>query len=251
MYSEESVGELYPPMMVADLPLVDCDATPPTKTAKRGMLVAAPSIRAIYPEYVTDPRIVLCPTDSISSKKDFTSLWYGSYFHEYCSQARRGARAAGNSYAYTGYAYLGGENGEQEAAQLKAVLGPVVEAAGRGEWAKAEGLVQEDISVPQTILPPSAAKPKLYRLRERVDRLLVTDVNSPSANAKVMSEIWVMHDRVHLNIEDFNHRPAGSNVLFLDGHVEYMRYMNKPSDTPPVSTAIAEAYALVEGLVAE
>jgi hypothetical protein len=145
MYANESVGGLFPPMMVADVPLVDCDATPPTKTAKRGMLVAAPSIRAIYPEYVTDPRIVLCPTDSISSKKDFTSLWYGSYFHEYCSQARRGARAAGNSYAYTGYAYLVGENGEQEAAQLKAVLGPVVEAAGRGEWAKAEGLVQEDI----------------------------------------------------------------------------------------------------------
>ncbi len=251
MYANESVGGLFPPMMVADVPLVDCDATPPTETGKRGMMLAAPLVPTIYPEYISDPSVFLCPTDSISSKDEFTSPEGDSYFHEYCSQPRRGARAAGNSYAYTGYAYRAGDTEAREAAQLKSVLGPVVEAAGRGEWTKAEGLVQEDISVPQEIVPPRAAEPKVYRLREGIEKLLVTDVNNPSVMAKAQYEIWVMHEKVHLNFKDFNHIPAGSNVLFLDGHVEYMRYMNKPTDTPPVSTAIAEAYAMVEGLAGE
>jgi prepilin-type processing-associated H-X9-DG protein len=251
MYAGESVGGLFPPMMVADVPLVDCDATPPTETEKRGMMLAAPLVPSIYPEYISDPNVFLCPTDSSSSRDEFTSPEGDSYFHEYCSQPRRGARAAGNSYAYTGYAYLGGDIEAREAAQLRAVLGPVMEAAGRGEWAKAESLVQEDVTVPQAIAPPGAAEPKVYRLREAMGRFLVTDVNDYSAIAKVESEIWTMHDRVHLNFIEFNHIPAASNVLFLDGHVELVEFMNKPTDTPPVSAAIAEAYALVDGVAGE
>ena len=248
MYANESVGGFYPPMMVADVPLVDCDTTPPAATGKRGMMLAAPRVPAIFPEYISDPSVFLCPDDKSSNKEEFKSSNGDSNFHEYCAQPRRGARVAGSSYAYTGYAYLGGDIATREAAQLKEVLGPVVKAAGRGEWAKAEGLVREDVLVPQAIAPPGAAEPKVYRLREGLEKIFVTDANNPSAIAKVKSEVWVMHDKAHLNPEYTNHRPEGSNVLFLDGHVEYMRYMNKPSDTPPVSSAIAEAYAMVEGL---
>ncbi|NLF59088.1 MAG: hypothetical protein GX580_15775, partial [Candidatus Hydrogenedens sp.] len=31
------------------------------------------------------------------------------------------------------------------------------------------------------------------------------------------------------NAEDFNHVPGGSNVLYMDGHVEFQRF---PSDQP-------------------
>jgi prepilin-type processing-associated H-X9-DG protein len=58
---------------------------------------------------------------------------------------------------------------------------------------------------------------KLYRLREGVERLLITDLNNPSVAAIMQSSIPVI-------IEDRHHDPDGGNVLYMDGHVEFFRY---------------------------
>jgi prepilin-type processing-associated H-X9-DG protein len=42
-----------------------------------------------------------------------------------------------------------------------------------------------------------------------------------------------MIDAVSTNIEDFSHLPGGSNVLYLDGHVEYQRYPTANQDEAP------------------
>ena len=57
----------------------------------------------------------------------------------------------------------------------------------------------------------------IYRLREGVERFYITDINNPAASASVQSGIPVM-------FETRSRIPGGRNVLFMDGHVEFIRY---------------------------
>ena len=53
---------------------------------------------------------------------------------------------------------------------------------------------------------------------------MVTDINNPSGGAQAQSVIAVMWDQVAEEASHFNHVPGGSNVLYMDGHVEFVRY---------------------------
>ncbi len=64
----------------------------------------------------------------------------------------------------------------------------------------------------------------IYRLREGIERFLITNINDPAASAQGQSEVPIMFDIVAVDVGAFNHIPGGSNVLFLDGHVEFLRY---------------------------
>ena len=83
---------------------------------------------------------------------------------------------------------------------------------------------------------------KVLRLREGVERFLITDINNPGAAATAQTEIPVMWDNVFGHAEaaadnggeygtkpepsimHFNHPPGGGNVLYMDGHVDFLRY---------------------------
>lgn len=73
------------------------------------------------------------------------------------------------------------------------------------------------------------------RLREGIERFFVTDINNPAGSAKAQSELAMMLDSYGgraLNvlgqdfpaIEAFNHIPGGVNILYMDGHVGFMKY---------------------------
>lgn len=66
----------------------------------------------------------------------------------------------------------------------------------------------------------------LHRLREGIERFMITDINNPAATTMAQSEIPLMWDMVAEwgGIAAFNHVPGGSNVLYLDGHVLYQKY---------------------------
>jgi prepilin-type processing-associated H-X9-DG protein len=74
----------------------------------------------------------------------------------------------------------------------------------------------------------------LYRLREGIERFLITDINQPAASARAQSSVPVMWDYVAGNrdVSRFNHVPGGANVLYMDGHVEFIRYPGKFPVTP-------------------
>lgn len=57
----------------------------------------------------------------------------------------------------------------------------------------------------------------IYRLREGVERALITDVNNPEAAREMQARIPIMIERPGL-------QDGGSNVLYLDGHVEFIPY---------------------------
>lgn len=70
----------------------------------------------------------------------------------------------------------------------------------------------------------------LFRLREGIERFLITDINNPASSARASSTIPLMWDHVSTATIDFTHVPGGGNVLYLDGHVEFLRY---PADRFP------------------
>jgi prepilin-type processing-associated H-X9-DG protein len=72
----------------------------------------------------------------------------------------------------------------------------------------------------------SANGTTLYRLREGIERFLITDINNPASSAVAQSEVPVMWDYSAGNADTvrFNHIPGGANVLYMDGHVEFIRY---------------------------
>ncbi|MCX5769323.1 MAG: hypothetical protein NTZ09_03490 [Candidatus Hydrogenedentes bacterium] len=69
-----------------------------------------------------------------------------------------------------------------------------------------------------------------YRLREGIEGFFITDINNPAASAMAQSDIHVMYDEALPGApQNMNHVPGGSNVLYMDGHVEFLKY---PSESP-------------------
>ena len=69
----------------------------------------------------------------------------------------------------------------------------------------------------------------IRRLANGVERFVLTDYNDPGAVAMFRATTWVMMDTYR--VPDFteycfNHIPGGCNVLFMDGHVEFVRYVS-------------------------
>ena len=81
-----------------------------------------------------------------------------------------------------------------------------------------------------------------YRVREGIERFLITDINNPAASSKAQSTIPIMFDAWSSglgfysvlpeyninNTVNMNHAPGGSNVLYMDGHIEFIRLGSVP-----------------------
>ena len=82
----------------------------------------------------------------------------------------------------------------------------------------------EDLKLPD---PPEGytGPSTIYRLREGIERFMITDINNPAASSQAQSTIAVMWDGLCGGmVEHFAHWPSGGNVLYMDGHVEWQRF---------------------------
>jgi prepilin-type processing-associated H-X9-DG protein len=74
----------------------------------------------------------------------------------------------------------------------------------------------------------SGSATTIYRTREGIERFMITDINNPAASAQAQSTIPMMWDRIDNAGQGrttlFNHIPGGCKVLFMDGHVTWIRY---------------------------
>lgn len=72
----------------------------------------------------------------------------------------------------------------------------------------------------------------IYRLKTGNERLMTTDTNNPTIVDRVQSTLFVMMDKIGKrgDILLFNHLPGGANVLFMDGHVDWIPYIAPPLD---------------------
>jgi prepilin-type N-terminal cleavage/methylation domain-containing protein/prepilin-type processing-associated H-X9-DG protein len=188
--------------------------------------------KALYPEYLTDPWIALCPSDGEAhtgkkSSEDFMS--------DDITTGGRFLRLPGLSYHYYGYALdenlANPDCTDVSCFWLKTYLPPY------NQWINAAH--DQDVS---DVLAIDGELHTVYRLREGIERFFIMDINNPAASSRAASELPIMWDTASAGIpsagvdmaDEFNHVPGGSNVLFLDGHVEFVRY---PSTTVwPLST---------------
>jgi prepilin-type N-terminal cleavage/methylation domain-containing protein/prepilin-type processing-associated H-X9-DG protein len=83
---------------------------------------------------------------------------------------------------------------------------------------------------------------KIFHLRAGVERFLITDINDPVASAASEGSVAVMTDFLATNPYIFSHIPGGCNTLYMDGHVEFVRYPGKDfaSRSSAVMTTIAD-----------
>ncbi len=76
----------------------------------------------------------------------------------------------------------------------------------------------------------------IRQFREGIERFMITDINNAAATALAQSTVQVMWDRISSKASDFNHIPGGTNVLYMDGHVDYQKY---PSNDFPANKGLA------------
>ena len=103
MYTNESKGERFPPIQFGGGLNQDGDLDP--------LLDFGPYLPALYPEYLTDPAIVFCPSDaelgtSIEKAKDDDGNWCMGYADNGGGDC---ARAVDASYGYSGWMMDRGE----------------------------------------------------------------------------------------------------------------------------------------------
>jgi prepilin-type N-terminal cleavage/methylation domain-containing protein/prepilin-type processing-associated H-X9-DG protein len=223
MYANESKGQKFPPKV--------------SLAQANGENCYTPDPWTIYPEYLTDLNIMLCPSDSegrraLEPEGDTGQNWVydsGSVPPVLPGDPRYGApdltkiAAQGDtSYIYLGVAVATNEwlKGWASTMDLLVALSPLL------------GSPDSDFTVTHPTLGPV----QVYRLREGIERFFITDINNPAASALAQSELAVFWDVTSTTVSDFNHIPGGANVLYMDGHVEFIRY---PSDRFPVTVEFA------------
>ena len=226
---------------------------------------------AVYPEYLTDPAVLICPSDAEAQGQSVDEALQivrddGS---GNCPSICEGTiTQSDESYVYIGWALDKVEDDDPTASTALAGISPpgIVSAqlfalllyfntgdGGSGPNFSLSGaqlggdtdptddwMLDIDVEMQNYAsimcggcFLGNGDTQTLHRLREGIERFLITDINNPAASAKAQSELPVMWDIVSSNLgvpgggagaAKYNHIPGGSNVLYMDGHVQFNRY---------------------------
>ncbi|MCP4639397.1 MAG: DUF1559 domain-containing protein, partial [bacterium] len=243
MYANESKGEKFPPLDVAPAGY---------GLAEEGMpRLLAPRWNSVYPEYLTDWKVGVCPSDSeagtvldelhaaqsgqsmVLTPADYSRLTADVTVASVSDYLN--VKGAHWSYLYWGHAVL--DNYE-----LYAAADYVVSHKGGGlsQWNETHTDSDWDVGTGQG----NGGGDMLYRIREGIERFFVSDINNPAATAQSQSSIPIMLDVISgakpATAGTCNHIPGGSNVLYMDGHVSFLRYPNRHPVSPIFADMIGQ-----------
>ncbi len=235
MYSSESRCNYWPPYATTL-----CEA--PEVVERWSGISGTPDYFTLYPEYLADPGVLLCPSDPDNDAADLENITSACQLNSLIS------------YSYLAYAV-------PRAALLNPSVDENSETASPLEYFQPGflGVLQtltlafaswgsgasNDVSFIDEDL--GGGVPPILRLREGVERFAITDINNPAASAQAQSEIFVMYDTISTLVDGgpgtsaaFNHLPGGGNILYLDGHVAFEKF--------PGRTPMSRAWALLTAL---
>lgn len=208
MYASETAGE-YPTLQkyVGD----QCD----TKNTRVLMFDGL----SVYPEYLTESRVLVCPSGLDAVQQHRGGRWNRP-------DGVNGTRENGSSnpclFDQLSYFYLGWiiRTDMIEEIGTKDVSPPfrdgfrdILEDPDPELFAQSWSFEDEFGETHQVL-----------RLKEGIERFQITDINNPSRANISQSSVAVMYDRIDLDPLGFNHIPGGTNVLYMDGHVEWVKY---------------------------
>lgn len=181
-------------------------------------------MEALYPEYQTDPAVCICPSDP----EALTLLEPGGDWVDGTGHFDP-VLITDESYQYRGWVMTDYSWYSAYASHARYV-----------GWMSSGGLIPDEARMADIVVNSrSSSHPgeTMYRFREGVSRFLITDINNPAASSRAESVIPVVHDTVEFQptshrgaiVPSFSHVPGGGNALYMDGHVEFIRY---PSEYP-------------------
>jgi len=261
MYANESKGEMFPTLKRRRStwdPAAN-NATPAEfdqfSCNQANAASFVPDVESVHPDYITDLAIFQCP-----SSPDFTEFdWH---FGDDESNPIDSCAETNDAYVYLGWVIEeehivapGADANRQPAedninptivqvfaqppfggifsghiAWFLCSQGAPLPVCGGGDPYDQDHFFQD--------VDPAATERPLYRLREGIERFYITDINNAAQTSRAQSEIPIMWDRFATNIarDGFNHLPGGANTLYLDGHVDFLRY---PGDHPVTRTYAA------------
>jgi len=276
MYGNESKGEAWPPMQALDAAPIGTKtaSNPPINDNNNLDIATGPFVGALYPEYLTDPAIAICPSDAEQSIKDLKNAT-GDYILHLDPQLIM------SSYLYLGWAFdklggiptvgipsavdisatsipalvtaLGGgtvsgcANNQVAKAFDSIVLGGLATAVAAQDGYGAQSILDKDLTNIFGDSPTNTpgqefgngGSSTLFRLREGIERFMITDINNPGATAKAQSTLFIMMDFLGAKAGTvlYNHIPGGCNILYLDGHVQFIRYVPSANTACPTIDA--------------
>jgi len=268
MYANESKGMKFPPNQ----------HQPPDSSP--GFLMM-PCAYSIFPEYLTDTKVFLCPSAASMTEEDMfyddgtsklakfdprntthyegipcahiARWWEMSYCYQYlgwlmdrCDGTYATDTAAASALAPVASAYgvtipPGLAFPWQFTNFILKLLEFGVFTASPASYSEGFSIMDGDVS--DMTSEGNAGGTSLYRLKEGIERFLITDINNPAASARAQSNIVIMFDAVATEASHYNHIPGGSNVLYMDGHVGFMRY--EPNGPYPCNVPIAMLIGLL------
>lgn len=257
MYANESDGGKFPPTQGLSIYYTEDDPVLGNVTGEiNGCNMQddpeiSPNVLEVYPEYVSDWAIYECPSDadagegtakhlSIINKvnsQDSSPCPFGGY-----------ADNPGDSYVYQGW-LVDLADGDDPTTQVP-IDGNLVDvpvqllssltvlsatgSLGTTDLTGAAAVAARqalDADIDLSAVAPgfgNAGGDTIFRMRDGIERFLITDINNAGGSARAQSNIVVMYDVISAGVNaggaSFNHVPGGTNVLYMDGHVAFERY---------------------------
>jgi prepilin-type N-terminal cleavage/methylation domain-containing protein/prepilin-type processing-associated H-X9-DG protein len=255
MYSNESKGQKFPSMAYRQSWQLAAGAAPANylKCAYSNPFEAVPTGNAefifdgpsVYPEYLTDVNVLICPSDSgAQTYVKSNGYWYDQTVWP-AQEVVDPCAFTAESYMYLGWA-LNGRPGEDYLLAGVDANDSAITPINMTSYVNNDFItvIMNKVNAQAAVAQPPTANEydsdidftngmgtaaKLYRLREGIERFFITDINNPAGSALAQSSIPFLFDMMSSTAEEFNHVPGGANVLYLDGHVSFLRY---PSDFP-------------------
>ncbi|HOZ45764.1 MAG TPA: DUF1559 domain-containing protein [Candidatus Hydrogenedentes bacterium] len=253
MYANETEGGMFP-RQHCDQPWSPAEQPPGCTNAvtryQHGVNTAM-----IYPEYLTDPNVLSCPSspdpDELHIVEDD-----GSGTCQYVGFIS----GADRYYFYLGYVFDRSEDtdptemapfgvsGPQQVVRcLGAILGPDPVNAFTDKLPNDDAFDRDAyVGVPYG----NGGGDTVHRFREGVERFCIADVANAGASSSAQSEIAVMWDQlgfVSSGVE-FNHVPGGCNVLYMDAHVEFVKWKGRFPVSENWAEVMSGTYAITLSL---
>lgn len=281
MYANESKGEMWPSMTPEsifageggnEIELPDgCDPDENIWWAGGWGVMST----QIFPEYLSDPAVLVCPSALRNSGDIHQDLGIITGPAGVCGSLLEGhITYSWANYTYWGFAldqvglndrtllasetyceYWGMAADEPVNAQywvlyISTAFWENPDEVGWGNWDTSDDapLIKGPLDVDNDFAGlgyGTGSGETFMRLREGIERFLISDINNPAASDAAQSELPVMWDSVKDFVKaaeedspEFNHVPGGANVLYMDGHVAFSKY---PDGKFPANAPAARA----------
>ena len=236
MFGNESAGNRYPHMNVAD-----CNGDVRVWNAIFEM-------EGVFPEYLSDMDVLVCPSNAAAGTAK--ELWdEGKTNHPIYHPGPNASdgivqpcEVVTHPYYYNGFAMSQTMFQATDLAHNVSHFGEAVTNWGTAlEGAFNQGGVAAAAAKADSDWKfffhghegKIGTQPTAFRLREGIERFFITDINNAAGTAQAQSVIVTMSDTVAPHPEHLNHVPGGANVLYMDGHVAFIKWAGGTGLTNP------------------